>query len=162
MIDGVSGAQVLEVMADPAPHDPPLASPPPAPSRSLFDSLRPIVLLGAARDAAQAFGILGSLVLESVPTLPFNGPITDARRIVWASFALNSDDPAYFGGYLTDNYFAASQALGLGRDDVHRLATNAFEASFVGDEEKRALLRELDDYLGGVKPALTPRLRPAP
>ena len=57
-----------------------------------------------------------------------------------------SHDPAYFGGYLTDNYLAAVRALGLRREDVHRLAANAFEASFLAEEEKRARLRELDAY----------------
>jgi adenosine deaminase len=60
---------------------------------------------------------------------------------------INSDDPAYFGGYLTDNYLAAARALGLRRDDVRRLAANAFEASFLPAAEKRALLRELDAYV---------------
>ena len=88
MLDGVSGAQVLEAMADPAPHDPPRSSAHAPPPLSLLDGLRPAALLGAARNVAQAFGIVGSMFLESVPALPFNGPITDARRIVWTSFPL--------------------------------------------------------------------------
>lgn len=60
---------------------------------------------------------------------------------------INSDDPAYFGGYLSDNYLAAQQALGLGREDIERLAANAFRASFLSQERKRALLEELQGYL---------------
>jgi len=89
MIDGVSGAQLLEAMADPAPHAPPQSSPHATPSRTLRESLRPAALVDVARDLLRAGGILGSFFLESVPHLPFNGPISDARRIVWASFPLD-------------------------------------------------------------------------
>jgi adenosine deaminase len=68
--------------------------------------------------------------------------LLDAGLIV----TVNSDDPAYFGGYLADNYLAAQQALGLSREDLRRLAANSFEASFLSEKRKRALLRELDDY----------------
>ena len=47
------------------------------------------MLLARARDAVQAAGTIAALVLEPTSTLPFNAPITDARRIVWASFALD-------------------------------------------------------------------------
>ncbi len=62
---------------------------------------------------------------------------------------VNSDDPSYFDGYLTDNYLAAQQALGLTRQDIGRLAANAFKASFLPEERKHVLLHELDDYLKG-------------
>ena len=51
---------------------------------------------------------------------------------------VNSDDPAYFGGYVNENFFAAQEALGLTRDDLARLARNSFEASWLEPEEKRA------------------------
>jgi diacylglycerol O-acyltransferase / wax synthase len=89
MIDGVSGAQVLEAMADPAPHDPPRSSPHAAAPRSLFDAVRPAALAATARDAVAALGVVRSMFFDALPTLPFNGPITDARRIVWASFPLD-------------------------------------------------------------------------
>ena len=60
---------------------------------------------------------------------------------------INSDDPAYFGGYVVDNYVAAARALGLGRADLHVLAANSFRASFLPDADRRAFLRELDDYV---------------
>lgn len=59
---------------------------------------------------------------------------------------VNSDDPAYFGGYIDENFQAAQQGLNLSRDDLHRLARNSFEASFLGSEDKQRLLKELDDY----------------
>jgi adenosine deaminase len=42
---------------------------------------------------------------------------------------INSDDPAYFGGYINENYVAAAEALELTRDEVERIARNSFEAS---------------------------------
>jgi adenine deaminase len=43
---------------------------------------------------------------------------------------INSDDPAYFGGYVNDNYIAAADALGLTREELEQLSRNSFEASF--------------------------------
>ena len=60
---------------------------------------------------------------------------------------VNSDDPAYFGGYITDNFLAVHRALGLGREQYARLAANAISASFVDDSRKAALQAELDAYL---------------
>ena len=57
---------------------------------------------------------------------------------------VNSDDPAYFGGYVNENYVAAADALDLSRDDLVRLARNSFEASFLDDSARAALLAELD------------------
>ncbi len=62
---------------------------------------------------------------------------------------VNSDDPAYFGGYVNANYRAVQAALGLGRDDLARLARNSFEAAFLDAEEKRTLIARLDAYLAG-------------
>lgn len=60
---------------------------------------------------------------------------------------LNSDDPAYFGGYVNDNYRALARAVGLGREDLVRIARNSFEGSFLGEAEKAARLAEIDAYL---------------
>lgn len=51
---------------------------------------------------------------------------------------VNSDDPAYFGGYVAENYLAAFSALGLSRADIVQLASNSFEASFLPESEKEA------------------------
>ena len=58
---------------------------------------------------------------------------------------INSDDPAYFGGYIGDNYVAAAAALGLARDEVVAIARNSIEATFLGDAAKAELLAELDE-----------------
>ncbi len=49
---------------------------------------------------------------------------------------INSDDPAYFGGYIGENYRRTQQALDLDADDIRTLARNSFEASFLSDAEK--------------------------
>jgi adenine deaminase len=56
---------------------------------------------------------------------------------------INSDDPAYFGGYVVDNFLAAASALALTNDEIRQLARNSFEASFVSDKERRRFLREV-------------------
>ncbi len=58
---------------------------------------------------------------------------------------VNSDDPAYFGGYIVENFLAAQEALDLSRDELYRLAKNSFDAAFLAPQEKQKLLRELDD-----------------
>ncbi len=60
---------------------------------------------------------------------------------------LNSDDPAYFGGYLNDNYIALSDALRLIPDELYTLARNSFEASFLSDRDKAGLVRRLDSAI---------------
>jgi adenine deaminase len=59
---------------------------------------------------------------------------------------VNSDDPAYFGGYIAANYRAAQRALGLDRADIARLARNSFEASFLPAAEKRAWAAQVDAF----------------
>jgi len=59
---------------------------------------------------------------------------------------LNSDDPAYFGGYVGDNFVAAAAALGLTREEIVTLAKNSFKASFLGQERKQALLAEVERF----------------
>jgi adenosine deaminase len=49
---------------------------------------------------------------------------------------VNSDDPAYFGGYLQDNYLGCDRALGLRREDVLQLVKNSFAASWLVPEEQ--------------------------
>lgn len=60
---------------------------------------------------------------------------------------INSDDPAYFGGYIADNYRAAAAGRGLDRDDLALLARNSFLGSFLPDDAVAAHLARLDAYL---------------
>jgi adenosine deaminase len=61
---------------------------------------------------------------------------------------VNSDDPAYFGGYVEENFVGIREALGLTDNQLRLLARNSFEASFLEDDEDRRkkLLAEVDAY----------------
>jgi len=59
---------------------------------------------------------------------------------------VNSDDPAYFGGYIGDNYLAVAEALDLSREDLAQLAGNSLLATFLPNERRAGLLAELEDY----------------
>ena len=56
---------------------------------------------------------------------------------------VNSDDPAYFGGYITQNYLACIEALDLSLEDVKQLVSNSFEYSFLSDEMKEKFIAQL-------------------
>ena len=60
---------------------------------------------------------------------------------------VNSDDPAYFGGYVNENFAAVQEALGLSDEGLAQLARNSFEAAFLPPEEKQKLLRRVDEYV---------------
>ncbi|GAB3443080.1 adenosine deaminase [Massilia solisilvae] len=59
---------------------------------------------------------------------------------------VNSDDPAYFGGYVNDNYVAAFEALPLDASHAKQLAKNSFTAAFLEPEQKRAFLAEVESF----------------
>jgi adenosine deaminase len=87
-------------------------------------------------------------------------PLSNVKLCVFQSMALhnlpallaaglcatvNSDDPAYFGGYINDNFVAAFAALPqLGVREAYRLLRNSFEASFATDEVKAVWIAQLD------------------
>ena len=61
--------------------------------------------------------------------------------------SINSDDPAFFGGYIGDNYQAVADALNLSCDELITCARNSFKSSFLDESEKEAYLKRLDDYV---------------
>jgi adenosine deaminase len=62
---------------------------------------------------------------------------------------VNSDDPAYFGGYVLDNYVAIADALNLSREELIALARNSIEATFLSVDDKAALLADLEAAASG-------------
>jgi len=68
------------------------------------------------------------------------------RRMLDAGLVatVNSDDPAYFGGYIEENFRKASGALDLGKRELGELARNALRGSFLAEEVKRDLLDRLE------------------
>lgn len=58
---------------------------------------------------------------------------------------INSDDPAYFGGYVNDNFIACTNALNLSDQDIVQLAKNSFSSSWLSDEDKVKQLAKIDE-----------------
>jgi adenosine deaminase len=81
---------------------------------------------------------LSNLKLCVVPDLRAHNLARLLRQGV--AITINSDDPAYFGGYIADNYRATAAALELTSDELVRLAENAVRASFLPAPAKAALL----------------------
>ncbi len=61
---------------------------------------------------------------------------------------INSDDPAYFGGYIAENFLQTARALDLGAAELKRIARNSLEASFVSDAERQPWLARLEALEG--------------
>jgi adenine deaminase len=59
---------------------------------------------------------------------------------------INSDDPAYFGGYVADNYVALAEHAGLTPADLAQLAVNSFAASWLPDERRAGYVRRVEEY----------------
>jgi len=84
-----------------------------------------------------------------------NGFVTDGTKAAEIKHMLdqglrvtvNSDDPAYFGGYVNDNYRAVSEALRLTRDEIAAIVRNGIQASLLTKAEKDGLLAEVDRVL---------------
>lgn len=96
----------------------------------------------------EATAVAERLVRESIP---LTGPLSNIHLCVFddmgkhtlgtlldagAKVTLNSDDPAYLGGYMNDNIRAVQAAFNFDAATWKRLALNSFEASFVGEEVK--------------------------
>lgn len=60
--------------------------------------------------------------------------------------SINSDDPAYFGGYIADNFSACATALNLTKTEVVLSARNSFIGSFLDSNTKAAYLQKLNIY----------------
>ena len=59
---------------------------------------------------------------------------------------INSDDPAYFGGYVNENFLQTAIALNLSENDILKLAKNSFKASFLPDVDKASWIEKLDNF----------------
>jgi adenosine deaminase len=84
-------------------------------------------------------GVVKTMAEHPLPTLLAHGLLV----------TVNSDDPAYFGGYVNENYLALVEATGLGLENVRQLAENAFTASFLSPAEKARWIAVLDDLARG-------------
>ena len=89
---------------------------------------------------------LSNLTLGVVPDLARH-PLAELLRGD-LMVTVNSDDPAFFGGYVNDNYVAVATALKLSRDEVVRLARNSIEASFLSAEDKARIVGSIAHIAG--------------
>ncbi len=59
---------------------------------------------------------------------------------------INSDDPAYFGGYMNENYKTVTEALDLSKEDLYQLTLNSFNSTFLNKDEKLEFITMLNDF----------------
>jgi adenosine deaminase len=105
-------------------------------------------------------GLVQDLVRRAIPLTVC--PLSNLRLKVVASLTahplkrlldagllvtVNSDDPAYFGGYVTENLIACQRALGMTVADVVALVENGFTAAFIPEEEAKAGRARVNDYV---------------
>ena len=91
---------------------------------------------------------LSNLKLQVVPSLEQHNLATLLRRGLLVT--VNSDDPAYFGGYVADNLLAVADALDLEDAEVVQLARNSFTASFLGEGDKQTHLASIDRVVSSI------------
>lgn len=61
--------------------------------------------------------------------------------------SINSDDPAYFKGYISDNYYAIAKKYDLTQEQIVQLAKNSFRAAWISEKQKALYLKEIDRYV---------------
>ena len=85
---------------------------------------------------------LSNLKLRVFPQLADHniGKLLEAGLVA----TINSDDPAYFGGYMNENFVQTFAATGLTAPQAYQLARNSFDASFIDEKQKRAYIDLLD------------------
>jgi adenosine deaminase len=81
-------------------------------------------------------------VVDDMAAHPIDRMLREGLRVT-----VNSDDPAYFGGYVNDNYRAVATSRGLGREELATLARNSFLGAFLTPEEQAVQLARLEAYL---------------
>ena len=87
---------------------------------------------------------LSNRALQTCPDLT----VHPLKRMLAAGLlvTVNSDDPAYFGGYVNENFVAVQVALSLNKSEIATLARNSFVGSFLSDGEKARALTAFDAF----------------
>ena len=81
-------------------------------------------------------------VVKSIDQHPLKKMLTAGLNVT-----INSDDPAYFNGYINENYLVLQKALKLTKEEIYTLAKNSFQSSFLNDSEKKHMIEKLDQYV---------------
>lgn len=87
---------------------------------------------------------LSNVKLRAVKSMQEHNILNLLRKGVLVT--VNSDDPAYFGGYINENYEAISENLDLTKEELKTLAKNSFKASFLSEAKKRDLIDSISQY----------------
>ena len=147
---------------------------PPAYIRSALDVLK-AERIDHGVQAVHDEALMQRLARDRVPLTVC--PLSNVRLCVFPSMAhhnlatlmsaglcvtVNSDDPAYFGGYVHENFVEVFDALGLGAAEAYTLARNSLEASFITPAERQGFIERLDACFAGVdrSPQRRPQARP--
>ena len=87
---------------------------------------------------------LSNLKLKGITDMKQHPVKTLLEKNIYAT--INSDDPAYFGGYINENFIAVQQAFDFTKQDIKQLAQNSIVATFLPQDEKDVLLNELEEF----------------
>ena len=102
-------------------------------------------LVAYARD--HGIGLTSCPLSNSFVTEEMKGKEIVELTAAGVKVSVNSDDPAYFGGYVGDNYLALAERFDLGRADLERIARNSIEIAWISDDEKDELLARVDRFV---------------
>lgn len=132
------------------------------PAQNIYDAIE---LLGVSRvdhgvRCVESDALVEQLIESQMPLTVC--PLSNIKLCVFESMAdhnivellrkgvavtINSDDPAYFGGYMTDNFLAVSQAHKMSKEEIAKFTLNAIDASFIDNEKKQAYRQRVNQYL---------------
>ena len=84
-------------------------------------------------------------VVDDLSLHPLKAMLNAGLRVT-----INSDDPAYFGGYLNDNFIAITESLSLTKQEILQLVHNSFEASFLPQNTRQRYIRLVNNHVNGV------------
>ncbi|SEF81854.1 adenosine deaminase [Vibrio hangzhouensis] len=132
------------------------------PAQNIYDAIE---LLGVSRvdhgvRCVESDALVEQLIESQMPLTVC--PLSNIKLCVFESMAdhnivellrkgvavtINSDDPAYFGGYMTDNFLAVSQAHKMSKEEIAKFTLNAIDASFIDNEKKQAYRQRVNHYL---------------
>ena len=97
------------------------------------------------RDIALTVCPLSNTALQVVDDLR-NHPLKKMMTL-GLKVTINSDDPAYFGGQVNQNYVAIQKALNLTKQEIYELAINSFQYSLLDEESKKKYIEEIENYV---------------
>ena len=102
-------------------------------------------LVAYARD--HGIGLTSCPLSNSFVTEEMKGKEIVELTAAGVKVSINSDDPAYFGGYVGDNYLALAERFNLSRADLERIARNSIDIAWIPDEQKKAMHARIDSFV---------------